>query len=69
MFNIFSDNSDLNLRIMEGGLKANPLTVEGFAMMWAGVRATNGVTSGKVAFEVKVSSTSLIFIARMDLIY
>ncbi|KAL5008098.1 hypothetical protein ScPMuIL_013679 [Solemya velum] len=47
-------NSDLNLRIMEGGLKANPLTVEGFAMMWGGVRATYGVTSGKVAFEVKL---------------
>jgi len=47
-------NSDLNLRIHETGVKANPITVEGFAFMWAGARATYGVTSGKVGFEVKL---------------
>ena len=54
---IFIDNCDLNLRIGEDGLKAHPLTVEGFAMMWAGARSTYGVDKGKVAFEVKVSTS------------
>lgn len=49
------DNSDLNLKIdKETGLKAEPLSYEGFAMVWAGARGTYGVTKGKVAFEVKV---------------
>jgi heterogeneous nuclear ribonucleoprotein U-like protein 1 len=47
-------NSDLNLRIQDNGIKANPITVEGFAFMWAGARATYGVSSGKVGFEVKL---------------
>lgn len=52
--NWFADNCDLNLRVQDDGLKAHPLTVEGFAFMWAGVRAMFGVKSGKVAYEVKV---------------
>jgi len=51
-----SVNSDLNLRIDQGGLKASPITVEGFAYMWAGARSNYGVKKGKVAFEVKVSN-------------
>ena len=54
MLNPFSDNSDLNLRIHESGTKANPITVEGFAFMWAGARSTYGVTSGKIGYEVKL---------------
>lgn len=50
-----SDNADLNLRIAEDGLMANPITVEGFAFMWAGARANYGVTKGKVCYEVKVA--------------
>jgi hypothetical protein len=50
----FADNSDLNLKIDGSGVKAHPLTVEGFAFMWSGARATYGVGYGKVAFEVKV---------------
>lgn len=41
--------------MQDEGLKAHPLTVEGFAFMWAGARAMYGVKSGKVAYEVKVS--------------
>ncbi|XP_064600280.1 heterogeneous nuclear ribonucleoprotein U-like protein 1 isoform X2 [Liolophura sinensis] len=48
-------HADLNLRIDENGLKAHPLTAEGFAFMWAGARGMFGVTSGKVAFEVKIA--------------
>ncbi|CAE1331790.1 HNRNPUL1 [Acanthosepion pharaonis] len=47
-------NCDLNLRIDENNYKAHPLTTDGFAFMWAGVRSTYGVNTGKVAFEVKV---------------
>nr|KAG5689769.1 hypothetical protein BaRGS_031170 [Batillaria attramentaria] len=47
-------NCDLNLRIKDEGVKAHPLTVEGFAFMWAGARAMFGVKSGKVAYEVKL---------------
>ncbi|GFO50470.1 heterogeneous nuclear ribonucleoprotein u-like protein 1 [Plakobranchus ocellatus] len=46
--------ADLNLRFDDNGIKAHPLTVDGFAFMWSGVRAMFGVTSGKVAYEVKV---------------
>ncbi len=48
-----SVNADLNLRVDEG-CKCNPITVEGFAFMWAGARANYGVNKGKVAFEAKV---------------
>lgn len=49
-----SDNSDLNLKIGNNRMQAEPLSQEGFALMWAGVRATFGVNKGRVAFEVKV---------------
>jgi len=45
---------DLNLRIDENNRKATPLTQDGFAFMWSGVRTMYGVKSGKVAYEVKV---------------
>lgn len=48
------DNSDLNLVIDASKYSAHPLTNEGFAFMWAGVRATHGAAKGKFCFEVKV---------------
>ncbi|KAJ8308856.1 hypothetical protein KUTeg_013730 [Tegillarca granosa] len=45
-------NSDLNLKI--DGNKGTPMYHDGFAMMWAGARATYGVKRGSVAFEVKL---------------
>lgn len=47
-------NSDLNLKIDRTGFKAEPLSFEGFAMVWAGARGTYGITKGKVAFECKL---------------
>lgn len=48
------DDADMNLRFDDNNIKAHPLTVDGFAYMWSGVRAMYGVKTGKVAFEVKV---------------
>lgn len=56
----FADEADLNLRFNDRGIKAHPLTVGGFAYMWSGVRANYGVRSGKVAYEVKVSSHKVV---------
>ncbi|XP_022244327.1 heterogeneous nuclear ribonucleoprotein U-like protein 1 isoform X2 [Limulus polyphemus] len=47
-------NSDLTLVIDKSRYSAIPFTEEGFAFMWSGVRATYGITSGRICFEVKV---------------
>ena len=47
-------NCDLNIRVNDDGVKCCPITVEGFAFMWSGVRSNYGITKGKIAFEVKV---------------
>lgn len=33
-----------------------PLTLEGFAYLWAGARASHGVIQGRVCYEMKVNS-------------
>ena len=54
----FLDNSDLNLTINKEDLcSAQAMSDKGFANLWAGVRATYGVSRGnKVFFEVKVTN-------------
>ncbi|XP_076359610.1 uncharacterized protein LOC143252002 isoform X2 [Tachypleus tridentatus] len=47
-------NSDLTLVFDKSRYSAIPFTEEGFAFMWSGVRATYGITFGKICFEVKV---------------
>lgn len=37
-----------------------PLTIEGFAYLWAGARASHGVTQGRVCYEMKVKSNGLL---------
>ncbi|XP_018576808.1 heterogeneous nuclear ribonucleoprotein U-like protein 2 [Anoplophora glabripennis] len=49
-------DSDLHLQLdKESFLSAKPLTEGAFGYAWAGVRATHGVSSGKVCYEVKLT--------------
>ena len=48
---------DLNLIVDKECLLAYPISSEGFCSMWAGCRATYGVGSGRVVFEVHASIT------------
>nr|CAI5853931.1 unnamed protein product [Callosobruchus analis] len=49
-------DSDLHLQIdKEAFLSARPLTEGAFGYAWAGVRATHGVSAGKVCYEVKIT--------------
>ena len=49
-----TDISDLNVKVSKDGTTAQPLTMDGFAFLWGGVKGTHGAAKGKVGFEVKV---------------
>ena len=53
------DNSDLDLEInVQDMCSAKAMSKDGFAHLWAGVRATYGATKGKLCYEVTGKSLS-----------
>ncbi|KAF3847336.1 hypothetical protein F7725_020362 [Dissostichus mawsoni] len=47
-------NCDLHFKVSRDRYSGYPLTIEGFAYLWAGARASHGITKGRINEEIPV---------------